>query len=68
MTQTPTPRIFKIGASTIVEDPSTAHLSIEEVQQRLAKTYPEVEHATYRTREENGTLYCEFIARAGRKG
>lgn len=65
---THTQRIFKIGASTIVEDATTAHLSIEAVQQRLARTYPEVEHATYRTREENGTLFIEWLPVAGRKG
>ena len=50
----PTPRIFKIGATRIVEDAAMAGLSNEQVRDILKRTYPEVAHATIREYEENG--------------
>ncbi|NLF76706.1 MAG: hypothetical protein GX573_13495, partial [Chloroflexi bacterium] len=40
-----TPRIFKAGATRIVEDETMTGLSNEEVRQILTRTYPEVAHA-----------------------
>jgi len=63
------PRIFKIGTATIVEDESMAGKSLDEIKTILARTYPEVAHATVRERTlEDGTPVLDFIARAGRKG
>ncbi len=61
-------RIFKIGSSRIVEDESLSGLSIEEVRDRLKRTYPEVANATFRQKQEGDTLYIEFMPVAGRKG
>ena len=63
------PRIFKIGATTIVEDESMSGLDLDGIKQILQQTYPEVEHATVReTTQEDGSTCYHFIARAGRKG
>jgi predicted Zn-dependent protease len=56
------PRIFKTGATPIVEDETMTGLSNEEVRQILARTYPEVAHATLRERE----AVTEMIAYTGR--
>lgn len=65
----PQPRIFKIGATTIVEDDSLTGKTLDEVKDILKRTYPEVAHATVRERTlEDGTRCYDFIARAGRKG
>lgn len=62
-------RIFKTGATRIVEDESMANLSNEEVRAILQRSYPEVAHATIRERTlEDGTTLVEFLPRAGRKG
>ncbi len=71
--QTPVlPRIFKIGATRIVEDPSMAALSSEAVRTLLKASYPEVAHATIRERTEttpHGEVrLVEFLPIAGRKG
>ena len=61
------PRIFKIGATTIVEDASMSGLSAEDVRQILQRAYPEVAHATIReTTLDDGTqvIHC-FISRLG---
>ena len=66
---TPQNRIFKIGATTIVEDESMSGLDLDAVKQILQRTYPEVAHATVRERTlEDGSICYDFIARAGRKG
>lgn len=64
----PTPRVFKIGATRVVEDAALAGLGNEEVREILKHTYPEVAHATIREREENGLRIVEFLPQPGRKG
>jgi PRTRC genetic system protein C len=65
----PQPRIFKIGATTIVEDDSLTGKSLDEVKDILKRSYPEVAHATVReTTLENGSTCYHFISRPGRKG
>lgn len=64
----PTPRIFKIGATRVVEDAALTGLGNEEVREILKRTYPEVAHAIIREREENGLHIVEFLAQPGRKG
>lgn len=61
-------RIFKIGSTQIVADESTRHLDNEGVRQVLRNSYPEVVNATIREREENGTIFVEFLPQPGRKG
>ena len=46
----PQPRIFKIGATTIVEDDSLTGKTLDEVKDILKRSYPEVAHATVRER------------------
>ncbi len=64
----PTPRVFKIGATRIVEDPSLAGRSNEEVRDILRHSYPEVAHATIREREQDGLHIVEYLNQPGRKG
>ncbi len=68
----PTPRIFKIGATCIVEDASMSGLSNEQVRALLQPTYPEVAHATIRERvetAENGEIrVIDYLPVPGRKG
>lgn len=64
----PTPRIFKTGATRIIEDETTADLSNEEVRQILARTYPEVAHATIREHEQDGYRVVSYLPQPGRKG
>ena len=65
----PQPRIFKIGATTIVEDDSLAGKTLDEVKDILKRTYPEVAHATVRERTlDDGTQVVEWLAKPGRKG
>ncbi|MBZ0292085.1 MAG: hypothetical protein K8L99_05895 [Anaerolineae bacterium] len=65
----PQPRIFKIGATTIVEDDSLAGKTLDEVKDILKRSYPEVAHATVRERTlDDGTPVVEWLAQAGRKG
>jgi len=68
--QTPnTPRIFKIGTTTIQADDSLADLDNEQVRAILKRTYPEVAHATIReTTLEDGTIAVIFKNIPGRKG
>jgi hypothetical protein len=65
----PQPRVFKIGATRIVEDASLAGRSLDEVKEILKHSYPEVAHATVRETDlEDGSRLCEFLPVAGRKG
>lgn len=64
----PTPRVFKTGATRIVEDETMTGLSNDEVRQILARSYPEVAHATIREREQDGLRIVEFLPQPGRKG
>lgn len=61
-------RVFKIGATRIVEDASMSGVSNEQVRDLLKVTYPEVANATIREREENGLRVVEFLPQPGRKG
>jgi hypothetical protein len=63
-----TPRLFKIGATRIVEDASMSTLSNEQVRDVLKRTYPEIAHATIRQRDDNGYRVVEFLPQPGRKG
>ncbi len=63
------PRVFKIGATRIVEDASTAGLGNEQIRAMLKNTYPEVANATIReSAAADGTRVLEFLPVAGRKG
>lgn len=64
----PTPRVFKIGATRIVEDAAMAELSNEQVRDLLKRSYPEVAHATIREREQDGLRIVDFLPQPGRKG
>lgn len=64
----PTPRVFKIGATRVVEDATLTGLGNEEVREILKRMYPEVAHATIREREENRLRVIEFLPRPGHKG
>lgn len=45
------------------------HITLDAVKQILARTYPEVAHATVReTMLEDGSTCYHFTPRAGRKG
>jgi hypothetical protein len=61
-------RVFKIGASRIVEDPSMAPLDNNAVRDLLKTSYPEIANATIRERDENGLRVVEFLPQPGRKG
>ncbi len=67
-TETALPRIFKIGSTRIVEDPSMEGMSNEQVQETLAFQYPQVANATIHTTEKEGNLFVEFLKKPGRKG
>jgi len=63
------PRIFKIGATRIVEDASLAGRDLDEVKAILQRSYPEIAHATVReTTLEDGTKLTEWLAQPGKKG
>ncbi|MBP6298092.1 MAG: hypothetical protein KA401_02000 [Anaerolineae bacterium] len=62
------PRVFKIGATRIVEDPSMSALTNEQVRDLLKTSYPEVANATFREREEGDLRVVEFLPQPGRKG
>lgn len=62
-------RIFKTGATRIVEDESLRGLSVEEVRGILKRTYPEIAHATVReTTQPDGTVQITFLPQPGKKG
>lgn len=68
----PPARVFKIGATRIVEDPSMSGLSNEQVRDLLKSGYPEIANATLRERTfeegENRRRVVEFLPQPGRKG
>jgi hypothetical protein len=64
----PTPRVFKIGATRIVEDATMAGRSNEEIRDILKRSYPEIAHATIREREQDGLRIVDFLPQPGRKG
>ena len=61
-------RVFKIGATRIVEDPSMSDLTNVQARDLLKTSYPEIANATLREREENGLRVVEFLPQPGRKG
>ncbi|MBK9748906.1 MAG: hypothetical protein IPO91_19290 [Chloroflexi bacterium] len=61
-------RLFKIGATRVVEDPSLSGMSNEQVRDLLKTSYPEIANATLRERDENGLRVVEFLPQPGRKG
>jgi len=65
---TPMPRVFKVGATRITENETTAGLNNEQIREILKRTYPEVAHATIREREQDGMKILDFIPVPGRKG
>lgn len=65
---TPLPRVFKIGATHIVEDASMADATNEQIADLLRTSYPEVANAVVRERGENGLRIVEFLPQPGRKG
>lgn len=63
------PRIFKIGATRIVEDASLAGRNLDEVKAILQRSYPEIAHATVREITlEDGAKLIEWLAQPGKKG
>jgi hypothetical protein len=63
------PRIFKTGATRIVEDESMRGLDNEAIRSLLKVTYPEIANATLReVTAENGQQVIEFLPQPGRKG
>ncbi|MBW4438986.1 MAG: hypothetical protein KME04_17745 [Pleurocapsa minor GSE-CHR-MK-17-07R] len=62
-------RVFKIGATRIVEDAATmSALDNDAIRDLLKTSYPEVANATIRERDENGLRVVEFLPQPGRKG
>lgn len=62
-------RIFKIGATRIVEDNSTRQMSTEQVRDMLKGQFPEVVNAKISERQaEDGNTIVEFAAQPGRRG
>jgi len=70
MTDNTTPtRIFKIGATTIVADETTAAMDNEQARDFFKRIYPEVAHATVHEQTlDDGTVVITYQARPGRKG
>lgn len=66
--QIPLSRVFKIGATRIIETEQMSGHSNEQVKELLKISYPEVANATLREREENGLRVVEFLPQPGRKG
>lgn len=63
------PRIFRTGATRIVEDDSLRGLDNEAVRAILKVTYPEIAHATIReVTNDDGQTVVEFLPQPGRKG
>jgi hypothetical protein len=63
-----TNRVFKIGATRIVEDASMSAMDNNAVRDLLKTSYPEIANATIREREEEGLRVVEFLPQPGRKG
>jgi hypothetical protein len=68
VTPTQPARVFKLGATRIVEDASMHGVSNEDVRTLLKTSYPEIANATIRERDENGLRVVEFLPQPGRKG
>ncbi len=64
----PTRRVFKIGATRIVEDEATAQLGNEAIRALLRTVYPEVANALIRERVDGDVRLLEFLAQPGIKG
>ena len=65
----PLPRVFKTGATRIVEDASMQGLTVAQVQATLKATYPEIAHSTVRESiNSDGQKVIEFLPQPGRKG
>ncbi len=64
----PTRRVFKIGATRIVEDEATAQLPNEAIRALLRTVYPEVANALIRERIDGDVRLLEFLAQPGVKG
>lgn len=62
------PRVFKIGATKIVENDSTRHLTNEQVKAMLKVDFPEIANATITERSDGQTRVIEFLPQPGRKG
>jgi hypothetical protein len=68
-THTTVLRIFKTGATRIVEDDSMRGKSVEEVRVLLRAAYPEIANATIREKTTaDGQPVIEFLPQPGRKG
>jgi PRTRC genetic system protein C len=62
-------RVFKIGATRIVEDAFMSSLDNEAVRSLLKATYPEIANATIReATTDDGQKVVEFLPQPGRKG
>jgi hypothetical protein len=61
-------RVFKIGATRIVEDASMSTLDNNAIRDLLKTSYPEIANATIREHDENGVRVVEFLPQPGRKG
>ncbi|MDX2137154.1 MAG: hypothetical protein SF123_03595 [Chloroflexota bacterium] len=61
-------RVFKIGATRIVENASISSLDNNAIRDLLKTSYPEIANATIRERDENGLRVVEFLPQPGRKG
>lgn len=61
-------RVFKIGATRIVENDTTRGKAAVDVQALLKAAYPEVANATIRERTEGAYQIVEFLPQPGRKG
>jgi hypothetical protein len=68
VTPTQPVRVFKIGATRIVEDASMSALDNNAIRDLLKTSYPEIANATIRERDENGLRVVEFLPQPGRKG
>jgi hypothetical protein len=68
VTPTQPSRVFRIGATRIVEDTSMSALDNNAIRDLLKTTYPEIANATLRERDENGLHVVEFLPQPGRKG
>lgn len=62
------PRVFKIGATKILETAATEGRTAEQVRELLKSAYPEIANSTVRERDDNGYRVVEFLPQPGRKG
>jgi hypothetical protein len=69
VTPTQPARVFKIGATRIVEDASMSSMDNNAIRDLLKTTYPEIANATIReTTLQDGTRCIEWVAQPGHKG